>query len=125
MVASSPRAAGPVSAAAGPSSATLSTVARTKSRNAVNGTPAVSPDAFGLAEKGHEMVGCDHSRGVIGGPVDVGHLEGPTAEISHHLAGQRVARDCEPASRAQPSGAGGRVGHGDERVHGCGPPMAR
>src|SRR5439155_182941 len=41
-VAQSPRATGPVSAAAGPSAATLSTVPRTRSRYASSGTPACS-----------------------------------------------------------------------------------
>ena len=49
------------------------------------GDPGRRGDALGLAEQSHQMVGGNHCGGVIGGPVGVGHLQGPPAEVGDHL----------------------------------------
>ena len=64
------------------------------------------------------MVGGHHRGGVIGSPVGVGHLEGPTTEIGHRLPYERITGHREPPAPQQAPGADGRVGQGHQRMQG-------
>ena len=61
----SPRAAGPVSAAAGPRRPTSSRAPRARGKKASSGSPTVGGDALDLAEERHEVVGGDAGGGVV------------------------------------------------------------
>ena len=117
-VASSPRAAGPVRAAAGPQFSHVVDRGPHQIQEGLKGRPGSDGDALGLAEQGHQMVGGHRGGCVVGGPVGVGHGQNPAPEVGHNPESQLVTGHREPAPRPQATSPDGRVGQRGQGMDG-------